>query len=233
MPIFHDQKLIFVHIPKNAGKSIESAFLGPRGRMSGARSSLNAACKLLLRLTSSTIPSRDLLGSLDYTFAAQHMTLRELMEYGFVCQETCPNYRSFAVIRNPFDRAVSSVFHHFATELHSGARRIDDPESFTKALRDWLYDRPLDHNQIAHKRSQLDFLTLDGCSICVDEVIRYEHLGEEIAAFCNRNGLPPLEIGWYGRNKRVRDYRDYFSSEAREIVKNQYENDLDLLGYTF
>ncbi|WP_421906112.1 sulfotransferase family 2 domain-containing protein [Mameliella sp.] len=233
MPIFHHQKLIFVHIPKNAGKSVESAFLGPGGPVSGKRSSLNAACKLLLRWTSSAIPNRELLGSLDYTFAAQHMTFREMTDYGFVSEERCPGYRSFAVIRNPFDRAVSSVFHHFAADLQSGTRRIDDPASFTRALRDWLDNMPRDHNQVAHKRSQSDFLSLDGRSIGVDELIRYEDLGEEIAAFCDRNGLPPVEIGWSGRNKRSRDYRDYFSPEAREVLKNRYENDLDLLGYAF
>jgi hypothetical protein len=76
MPIFHKHKLIFIHIPKNAGKSIEAGFLGRKGPDSGKRSHLNAACKLLMRLTSKPVPQRDLLGSLDYTFAAQHMTLK-------------------------------------------------------------------------------------------------------------------------------------------------------------
>lgn len=233
MPIFHDQKLIFVHIPKNAGKSVESAFLGRDGPELGKRTTLNSAFKLLLRWTSSSIPSRDLLGSLDYTFAAQHLTLREMMNYGFVSDETFAGFRSFAVIRNPFDRAVSSVFHHFATEIKSGARRIDDPTSFAKALRDWMDERPRDHNQIAHKRSQSDFLRLDGPSIMIDELIRYESLREDLTAFCHSNGLPPVEIGWSGRNNRSRDYRDYFSTDARRILTRQYQEDLDVLGYDF
>lgn len=233
MPVFHKHNLIFIHIPKNAGKSVEAAFLGPGGPVSGKRSRLNAACKLLLRLTASAIPRRDLLGSLDYTFAAQHMTFREMTDYGFVSEHTCSGYRSFAVIRNPFDRAVSSVFHHFASDLSSGARRIDDPESFTRALQDWLHSTPRDHNQIAHKRSQSDFLSLDGRSLSVDELIRYEHLGKEIATFCDRNGLPAVKIGWSGRNERSRDYRDYFTPEARGLLKTRYGEDLDLLGYAY
>lgn len=233
MPIFHKHKLVFVHIPKNAGKSVEAAFLGQAGPTSGKRSRLNAACKFLLRATSSSVPRRDLLGSLDYTFAAQHMTLRELTDYGLVSEQKCPSYRSFAVIRNPYDRAISSVFHHFAAEIKSGMRRIDDSNTFTKALRDWLEKSPRDHNQIAHLRSQLDFLSLDGHNVSVDELIRYENLREELLAFCNRNGLAPAEVGWSGRNARSRDYHDYFSPEARGILKSRYERDLELLGYSY
>jgi len=233
MPIFHKQKLIFIHIPKNAGKSIESAFFGKAGPGFGKRNHLNAACKLLLRLTSSTTPRRDLLGSLDFVFAAQHMTLKEITELGLVTPNNCPCYQSFAVVRNPFDRAISSVFHHFAIELHSGTRSIKTSDEFASAFRSWLDSEAQDHNHIAHKRTQWDFLSLDGRTVGVDNLIRYEFLAEDFEAFCKNRCIEPVSLGWSGKNNRNRDYREYFSQEARGILERSYAEDLDHLGYTF
>ncbi|MGM0583328.1 MAG: sulfotransferase family 2 domain-containing protein [Pseudomonadota bacterium] len=233
MPVFHDYNLIFIHIPKNAGRSIEEAFLGEGWQHSGKRSWLNAGAKWLLRWTSSHRPHRELLGSLDYTFAAQHMTLRELTELGLVTARTCPGFRSFAIVRNPYDRAVSSVFHHFGPELRLGRREIRDKAGFTSALRSWLDHDPSDHNQIAHRRPQFDFLTLRGDEVDVDEVIRYERLSDDLAAFCKRNELPPIKLGWAGKNKRRRDYREYFSDESRAYFEEWFIDDIERLGYKY
>jgi hypothetical protein len=233
MPIFHEHGLIFVHIPKNAGKSVEAAFLGKGSENAGRRSKLNAAMKLLLRWTGSPVPRRDLLGSLDFTFAAQHMTIYEMTSLGLVSTSNCPGYGSFAVVRNPFDRVISSVFHHFSRDLKSRALVIDGPDSFGSALRRWLEDEPRDHNHIAHKRNQFDFLTLNGRDIGVDHLIRYERLSVELNTFCEARSIPAPSLGWSGRNARNREYRDYFRNDSRRILEKHFGQDLDTLRYTF
>lgn len=233
LPIFHDHKLVFVHIPKNAGKSVESAFLGDRGSELGKRSRMNEAFKLMLRLTSNPAPRKHLLGSLDYTFAAQHMTLKELSDLGFVTSRTCPDYRSFAVVRNPYDRAVSSVFHHFGRALREGTRRIDTAEDFDRAFMEWLDEAPKDHNQIAHKRTQFEFLSLDGLTIGVETLIRYENLAAEFQVFCRAQGVSEVELGWAGKNNRSRDYKEYFTQSARDMLEKVYAQDLSSLKYSY
>ena len=65
MPLLADQRLIFIHIPKNAGKSIEEYFLGPHGPSMGTRTFANRAAKYLLNKTTNEKAKRNLLGSYD------------------------------------------------------------------------------------------------------------------------------------------------------------------------
>lgn len=233
MPLFHEHSLVFIHIPKNAGKSIEAAFLGEKAPNSGKRTPINALSKFLLRRTARNEPYHDLLGSLDYTFAAQHMTWHEITSLGILRANGCLGYLPFAVIRNPYDRVISSVLHHFARQIRSGALEIRNSEDFTWALHEWLDEEPRDHNHIAHKRNQFDFLTIDGNSLEISELLRYENLSSDLEGFCNRLGIKPVKLGWEGRNKRDRDYRDYFCMNGKNLLRKHYGKDLDLLGYKF
>lgn len=228
MPIFHNQDLIFVHIPKNAGKSVEGAFLGTGWPHAGRRHRLNRACKYLLRQTSNPVTSRYLLGSLDYTFSAQHMTLREMTDLGFVTPQTCPGYTSFAVVRNPYDRLVSSVLHHFSGRLPEAS-----PSGFETSLRAWLDFIPTDHNLIAHRRGQFEFLNLDGRTVGVDHIVRYENLRDDMDKMCRTLKIAPVKLGWSGRNERSRDYRDYHNKNTRTLTERLFPEDIEMFGYTF
>jgi hypothetical protein len=123
--------------------------------------------------------------------------------------------------------------HHFATALQSGTRSITTSDAFTHAFREWLDSEPKDHNHIAHKRTQFDFLSCDGCTIGVGNLIRYENLAEDVSAFCRIQGIEPITLGWSGKNKRDRDYREYFSQETRSLLETRFAEDLDFLNYTF
>ena len=74
MPILPDYNALFIHIPKNAGRSIETALL-PRGvaSCSGRRSRLNRAAHLLQNLSASRTAARFLVGTRDVALCAQHL----------------------------------------------------------------------------------------------------------------------------------------------------------------
>lgn len=233
MPLLADGQLLFIHIPKNAGKSVESYFLGPSGPDLGRRSVLNRAAKYLLNATTDRHAQGLLLGSRDYTFAAQHVTYREIVSLGLLDRATLQAATPFAIVRNPYDRAISSVMHHFSRQIAQGEVSVSTPDEFARALGQWLDTEPLDHNQFAHRRSQFDFLSLDGRTIGVEALLRYEVLAEEFPAFLERHNLPKGALGWNGRQRKARDWRDHYNDEARALVRREFECDLDALGCVF
>ena len=231
MPLFHDQKLVFIHIPKNAGKSVEEAFLGKNAPALGRRTRLSSASKYLLTLVSPKAARVHLIGSLDYTFAAQHMTLHEMESLGLLIG--CEHYRVFAVIRNPFERIVSSVFLHYHAAIVRGALPADTPDDFERLLAAWLDHVPRDHNQIAHRRTQTEFVYARRRKLADVTLLRQERLQEDFANFAKVEGLQGISLPWLGKGARKNSYRDYHNDRTRRVVESVFGEDLENFRYVF
>lgn len=231
MPIFHDPDLLFVHIPKNAGRSVERALLQGHDTPDGGRRSVpNRAARWLLKRSAADLPRTHLIGSLDAVFAAQHMTYAEMEMMRLLPGQT-PGTRAmeaFCIVRNPFDRAVSSVGH-----FHPAGAAPTDRDGFERALAQWLDAEPADHNEHAHRRPQFDYVLDMRGNRVVETVIRYENLAAEFAALMARHGRSDLELPWQGKAKRSRDHRDYFNDAARRRVEEAFGEDIEAFGYGF
>jgi chondroitin 4-sulfotransferase 11 len=145
----------------------------------------------------------------------------------------------FAVVRNPFDRMVSSFFYlkqggigffdiDFSNQYLIGLatfndfiRKIDNDPVFRDKIMTWVHFVP-----------QLDFLTLDGKDICVDKLIKLETIGLQLPALCRELGLPVVDMQHDNSSKRG-SYKDYYSDETAAIVAKLYSNDLEQLKYEF
>jgi len=128
MPLLNNGRLLFIHVPKNAGKSIEHAFgLSER---SGSRSLLNKFAKLLLNKTSNDSARNQLHGSYDYTFSSQHFTFKEIVNLGLLDLNALNNITTLSVVRNPYDRAVSSVLHYHYNNIAENGIVIKNPNEF-------------------------------------------------------------------------------------------------------
>jgi len=229
MPVFPALGLLFVHIPKNAGRSIEEALFGnaqaPHG---GRRSTLNRAAHALALLTAPRDVRSRLVGTLDQVLVAQHLTYGEMDLLGLLPPgDPLP----FAVCRNPYDRAVSSVSHAADARTHAATPKT--PDEFERALFAWLDREPADHNERAHRRSQADYILDRRGRRAVETVLRYESLGEDFSAFMTRIGQPQITLPWHGRSTRSRHYTDYFTPAARRRVESEFADDLDAFGYIY
>lgn len=231
MPVFHDLRTLFIHIPKNAGRSIEEALLQGHGTPDGGRRNLgNRAATLLQRKTASSFASAHLIGTLDYAFAAQHLTYLEMSHLHLLPEDVLTEYRKFCVCRNPYDRAVSTVL-HFAAE--AGEEPPATASEFESSLRAWL-DRPkTDHNLIAHNRPQSDYVVDDRGRMAVETVLRFENLAEDFSQFAASIGLREDSLTWFGKATRSRRYQDYFTSDARKAVEQKYGEDLERFSYAY
>lgn len=225
MPRFDAAGLFFVHIPKNAGRSVEAALMGaPDPAARGARRPLGRIGTALSRLAAPALPRTHLMGTLDVALAAQHLTYAEVEILGLLPPERRHPDDTFCVVRDPFDRAVSSVTHTCGPQK--------DPAGFERALERWLEAEPSDHNRRAHRRPQAHYLTDRAGRRAVGHVLRFERLAEEFAALMARRGLA-ARLPWHGRSRAPGTARALYTARARTLVETAFAEDIDAFGYRF
>ncbi len=230
MAYMQDKDLLFVHIPKNAGKSVEVA-LGLPGATDlsdlGRRSDVNRVATFLLRKTSNADARACLHGSLDVTLCAQHLTLQEIMLLDLIPREKRGNLKSFAVCRNPYSRALSS-YKHFR---NGGAA---DPRDFERFCETWYDESPKDHNTLAHQRQQIDFVLDTRGKPGVDKILRFETLGADFSSMCAEWGIDVPELPHIGKQGvGSGSYLQAYTDKSKAIITERFAEDLEFFGYEF
>jgi hypothetical protein len=143
-------------------------------------------------------------------------------------------YFKFTIVRNPWDRLVSS--YHF---LRIGGFNDQDQRWFDEELgryRDfddfvkswlseenswkWPHFRP-QYSYILEKHEKLD---LDFIGLMENIEDDFSFIAERIGSGCSLAKLNQSEH---------EDYASYYSDETRDIVARVYRQDIDLLGYDF
>lgn len=224
MPFFINDNLLFVHIPKNAGKSVEIALglaekenLGSLGR----RSAINRAFTLFQRLTSNKNAQLKLHGSLDTTLCAQHLTFQEISLLQIIPHSENSSIRSFAVVRNPIERALSTFFHFFENkEINS--------DIFRWFCENWYDQCSSEHNLIAHKRKQIDFILDCRGKIAVDRLLLFENLADDFSALCNNWNIHSAPIPHVGKSSSKDTANSLLTDETLSILQDRFEEDIAL-----
>ena len=234
MPFCKKNKILFVHIPKTAGKSITSVMLGntwhPR---LGERNIFNRLSKLSQKLTESKISKYFLHGTIDYSFAAQHMTLMELNSLGFLSENFPSDYTSFAVVRNPFNRIKSIIKSTFRKTIQPklGKSSITSQEDLIKTIEILFANNSQDHNQKVFKKSNIDFILNKYGEIGVDHILRYENLNVEWEKFVKNQSLNYSTKLPYLTIKNNNLIIPNFEKESARLVYSLYKDDFDILNY--
>jgi hypothetical protein len=222
------QNLLFIHIPKNAGKSIEHALdIVPKqmiDRPGSLRSSLNGLLKKIHYLTNSRVPAEKLFGPLDIVLCSQHLSYQEIENLRLISAAELESARKFAVVRNPFDRAIS-VYHMFHSET--------DIERFKKFWTCEVDQETQDHVRSVFFRPQFSFLCDQFGQLSVEHILRFENLGEEFLDLCSKLNLPVRALEKIGSRKEQSPYRDFYDKEAKKIIERRFHRDLEFFNYTF
>lgn len=235
MPIFKKKNntIIFIHIPKNAGKSIECFLTKNKFNYKlGSRSFLNKALLYFFRKTSNSDAKKFLHGQLDYAFTAQHLTYVEMDLLGVFQNKSLSNIKTFAVVRNPYTRIISTLTHFQWLILPIlGKDKFETQEDVCDGIKIWFNYETFNHNLLAHRRSQSDYvLGLDG-NIRSDFILKYENLNSELYSLCDELDIEKKPI----LNLRKGKYKDtgfpQLNNEARELVYKKYEKDFHLFNY--
>jgi hypothetical protein len=230
MIISHAHRFIFVKTTKTAGSSMEAlleSYLQP-GDMMTLRSEIKFDknyIKLLKDRGIQTLSKRN-----DKIFS--HSPL--IAAYDKYPESR--NYFSFGVLRNPFQRYVSS----FRWNKGGKIKNILEKELSTQNLEQRLRSLFLTYIQKGKSqlntrgRNLLQSASSDGHTWCVDRIHRLEALGElekDLAAATDlkidHKAMPYLKSDTIAIPKKV----NLFTNEAIQLITSQHQWELDALGY--
>jgi hypothetical protein len=224
----HHHRTIFIHVPKCAGQSVESAFLADLG--------LGWETRAPLLLRSNDHPE---LGPprLAHLLACDYVRLR------YVPAEMFAAYYRFAVVRNPWSRVVS-LYRHLGLDL-----------SFRDFVGRWLpaeFDRRAWTSGFWFVRPQVDYLH-EGDTLLVQDVVRFEDLAAEFPRIAAASGLHsslphvnrsgdartgvrsrPARWRWRpSRHEAHASWRDYHTADTIAATARLYAADAEKFGYDF
>lgn len=219
MPYSKEKNILFIHIPKCAGKSFEVAIdiaTSKEVKNYKWRSHFNRFGKLILKKTKDKKALDRLWGINDYTFALQHLTYTEIELLNLLDKKTLDNAIKVAIVRNPYERALSSFFH-----------MGENYDNFKDFLNKHYNSPNRDHNALAHKRQQIDYLRDKKGDIAVDNILRLEHLNEDFERFKNKYKINSNKIPHIGKQKDDNVIEKYYDSESKKLVKILFKDDFD------
>lgn len=195
---------VFIWIPKTAGTSLQQA-LGIRKHKS-------------IHAVRNRFSQRGMV-----TFG--HMHYPELVHSGLVSGQFDSRAFKFALVRNPYDRAVS-LYRYLQSR-----RKISAQQPFLSFLRA-LHDEGI---------PPIGLYNSQGMSQCNPQIrwvenVALEYLGhlERLTAACahlgHRMGIPDLEVPHANSTVRRRT-EEYYCPESRELVAWMYREDFAAFGY--
>lgn len=235
--ISRKHRTIFVHIPKCAGQSVEMAFLADNDLTWETRA------PLLLRANDDPRAGPPRLA---------HLTAAEYVSCGHVGQEEFDRSYTFAIVRNPWARAVS-LYRHLEPNI-----------PYSAFVGEWLPGQLRDNaaKQRWFVRPQAEFVAPEG-RVVVDDIVYLERLAQEFPIVAARAGLrsplphanrsgdrtaPDIErkrslasriskaIGSALTPKRFEakeKWRDHYGEREVEAVATLYAADIETFGYKF
>ena len=133
------------------------------------------------------------------------------------------SYFKFAIVRNPFDRFISSCF--FLNRKNP--LFIETPLQWMKSA----IKAPQFRERVLVKPQYLQLMDAQG-DIVMDYVGRYEHLQSSVDEICNRLQVETvlLEIRNASEHKQ---YREYYDDELKSSVEMVYQEDLKRFNYAY
>jgi sulfotransferase famil protein len=222
MPIDVSRNLIFIHIPKTGGTSIESwlqMFRPDQLRSARPRAALDPPNKV-----------------------PQHFTLRELRRN--LPPEWVDSCYKFAFVRNPWDRFLSEYVWRRKLWAQTAPReraqryyRAGDLESLEAFV--GMLNLPEGQRVDArrgfdgHLETQLSYVVDESGSIGVDFVGRFETFESDLRRLAEHVEIELLDTPHERRGERRSDYRAYYTDYSRRAVEAFYETDAATFGYTF
>ncbi|MGK5094315.1 sulfotransferase family 2 domain-containing protein [Deltaproteobacteria bacterium TL4] len=216
MLISHKYKVIFVHIQRTGGNSIQKAFREFDPNL--LESISTASSKKLIRHSSIL----DIKAALD--------------------DEIFKNYTKFCVVRNPYDRILSWYFmfkdgygkdgiimpdkvvgDQVANEVNKIAKNFDE-----------FVNLPENHASGFFKRfytNQLDYIS-DSKLILVDRVLKFENLTHDFDDLAKAIGFEG-SLSHINRTTSRDNYRKYYNDFTKSLIFKRFHKDFEYFGYVF
>lgn len=223
--ISHQFNCIFIHIPKCAGTSIETA-LGHFENFNGRGGQDHRTIRMIEQpvnrqyIWASRENCFELLRRLRYRYRREPNPHNKLT----VTQAQYSNYFKFTFVRNPWARAYSWYKNVMSDAKHRRGYRIPSDLSFNAFLRRFAGRGML--------RPQLYWITGFDGSIPLDYIGRFESLKKDFEEICRFLGIPLLTLP-HTLKGETGDYHEHYDQDSIDLVSSFYACDIERFGYSF
>lgn len=208
MLISYARKFIFIHIYKTAGTSITRAL------------SRHGFVMPIERLVQKCIASLGL--CFHHNGFPVHVKASDLKAQ--LPEPIFGRFFKFAFVRNPWDWQVS-LYHYMLQSKEPWARaKLGKITSFEEYLESGLFK--------IERKSQNQFVRDELGSVLVDFIGRYEQLQEDFNHVCDQLEIRRIKLPQTNRSIH-HPYRNYYNSKLRDIVYENFRDDIELFNYDF
>jgi len=224
--ISHKHQCIFIHIPKCAGTSIESA-LGHLDNHTGRGGQDHRSIRMIEQpyLVPKAFSSKE--NIIEVLRRQKHQYFNKVYNHRnqhTVTKQQYESYFKFTIVRNPWSRAFSWYNNVMCDDIHLKTYGITTDISLNQFLLQFAGKGML--------RSQLYWIKSFNDSIPFDYIGRFETLSEDVHEIFRRLNMKhiPLPHKLEGSKK---DHRKYYDDESTDIILDIYKEDIDTFGYSF
>ena len=210
MPYFKndDINVLFIHIPKTGGSSLELYF----------SSKFNIA--LNNQSLYKYIEDEQLLNeNIKINVSLQHMTYNQIIKYSNIFNINFDNIKIITIVRNPYERIVSDLFYY---------NNLISIDNTTETVFDIINKYLLSDNYDNHNIPQHKFITNDKGEIVQNiHILKTENLTNDMNNLCYSD----FNIFENKNIHNVNNYYDYLNTNSINIINNFYHLDFILFNY--
>ena len=160
----------------------------------------------------------------------QHATIKQIKNF-YTTPKQFNTYFKFTIIRNPFDRIVSS-YHWLAPKVKAEINNNTFYDFVTRqgAFKYLLFDKEfyLKENRYHQIKSICDYILPIKH---IDYIARLETLEKDWMYICDKLNIN-INLPYIHKQRR-KPYREYYNKITREIIEERYKTDLYLFNYKF
>lgn len=149
------------------------------------------------------------------------------------------NMFKFTVVRNPYDRVVSSWKYLLqkpgSPKVFLKPRRARMKYSFEYFLHELphLWETKYDRHMATHTAPIWDDITDHDDQLLVDEIIKLERINEGMSLLNYKIGLKVNKLDHINRTSNRKSYRKYYTKKTKKKVEDLFEKDIVHLKYDF
>lgn len=155
-------------------------------------------------------------------------------DYEWENKSKIEEYFKFCVIREPYSR-LYSAYNYLKSEKCTELDKIfkekilcdfNSFENFVllglkkEVIKNWI-----------HFRTQVSFITDKNNEIKVDYICRLENIDEDFNVLKNKLDIPDVLLKSDNRMGHTIDLDELYTDDMKEIVKDVYKDDFEMLGY--